>query len=88
MSLRTPPSVTMQPMIRAHRQLHVVAPSASPAEAAAIVAALERFVRDTAPEAPARPDDLDRWRRVAMLEGVARKPEGDEGDSSSPWINT
>ena len=30
-------------------QLELIAPSASPAEAAAIVAALERFMRDTAP---------------------------------------
>jgi hypothetical protein len=69
-------------------KLELVAPSASPAEAAAIVAALERFMRDTAPS-PAPPSKgLNRWARVAMLEGVSRGPEGEEGDPTALWINT
>ncbi|MBX5441476.1 MAG: chemotaxis protein CheR, partial [Solirubrobacteraceae bacterium] len=37
-------------------ELRIVAPGASPEEAAAVVAALERFMRQTAPPpAPARP---------------------------------
>jgi hypothetical protein len=61
-------------------QLKLIAPSASPTEAAAIVAALERFMRDTAPAlAQARPE-VDRWRRAALLEGVGREP-----DASAPW---
>jgi hypothetical protein len=68
------------------RQLKLIAPSASPEEAAAIVAALERFMRATAP-APATPvdDAQDGWRRAAILEGVSRDHPGDVPD---PWINT
>jgi hypothetical protein len=49
--------------------------TASPEEAAAIVAALERFMRDTAPP-PAPPAPASHpWRRAALLEGVSREPE-------------
>ncbi len=53
-------------------QLQIVAPAASPAEAAAIAAALERFMRETAPRPARRAEALDPWRRAAILEGVAR----------------
>ena len=53
-------------------QLRIVAPSASPEEAAAEVAALERFMRETAPVAVASEPELDRWTRTALLEGVRR----------------
>ena len=66
-------------------QLELIAPSASPAEAAAIVAALERFMRDTAPPTAPPAQTLDPWLRAAMLEGVARTGPADEPD---PWINT
>jgi hypothetical protein len=59
--------------------------SASPEEAAAIVAALERFMRATAPVASPPATAHDGWRRAAVLEGVARDPGGDVPD---PWINT
>jgi hypothetical protein len=65
-------------------ELKLIAPSASPEEAAAIVAALERFIRDTAPGAPPEPTP-DPWHRAAILEGVSREDPGDSGD---PWINT
>ena len=56
-------------------QLEIVAPGASPEEAAAIVAALEQFMRDTAPviEAPPEPA-LSPWKRAALAEGVSRQP--------------
>ena len=62
-------------------KLRIVAPAASPQEAAAVVAALERFMRDTAPTpapaaAPARPP----WARAALLEGTGHAP-----DAPSPW---
>ena len=61
-------------------KLEIVAPSASPQEAAAVVAALERFMRDTAPTpAPAAPAH-NPWLRAARLEGVGRAPEG-----PAPW---
>ncbi|HTC60269.1 MAG TPA: hypothetical protein VK691_09145 [Solirubrobacteraceae bacterium] len=66
-------------------QLKLIAPLASPAEAAAIVAALERFMSDTAPRIPPPTEHLDPWTRAAMLEGVARTGLGVEPD---PWLNT
>jgi hypothetical protein len=65
-------------------QLQLIPPSASPEEAAAIVAALERFMRATAPGS-ASPPPHDPWRRAAILEGVSRDYETDPAD---PWINT
>jgi cell division protein FtsN len=57
-------------------QLEIVAPSASPEEAAAVVAALERFMRDTTPPpAPVAPR-ANPWQRTALLEGVAREAPG------------
>ncbi len=57
-----------------------VSGAASPAEAAAIVGALERFMRDTAPRLAAGPAAPDPWARAAMLEGV-----GHEDDAPSAW---
>jgi hypothetical protein len=60
-------------------KLQIVAPAASPEEAAAVVAALERFMRETAPPpAPVAPR-RNAWQRAAMLEGV--QPWGD----AHPW---
>ncbi len=72
-------------MVNRRPQLELIAPSASPAEAAAIVAALERFMRDTAPPTTPSAQAVDPWLRAAMLEGVARTGPEDEPD---PWINT
>ena len=72
-------------MVNRRPQLKLIAPSASPVEAAAIVAALERFMRDTAPRTVPAAESIDPWLRVAILEGVAREGLGDELD---PWINT
>jgi hypothetical protein len=58
-------------------RLEIVSPAASTVEAAAVVAAVERFLRDTAPPAaPALPAP-DPWRRAALREGVDRDPGGD-----------
>jgi hypothetical protein len=53
--------------------------SASPEEAAAVIAAIETFLRDTAP--PAAPPEAPEnpWVRTARLEGVDRDPR------PSPW---
>jgi hypothetical protein len=71
-------------------RFELIAPSASPEETAAIVAALERFMRETAPSRAMRQPSgpADRWRRAAMLEAVQREWEGDRGDLRDPWINT
>jgi hypothetical protein len=52
---------------------------ASPEEAAAIAAAIEQFLRDTAPP-PAQPEtQLSPWLRAGLLEGTKRAA----GDA--PW---
>jgi len=61
-------------------QLTIVAPSASPEEAAAVVAALERFMRETAPTPVPPAPKRDAWTRTALLEGVRR-----EADDPSAW---
>jgi hypothetical protein len=57
------------------RDRRSASPTASPEEAAAIVAALERFMRDTAPPLAQQADPPDPWRRAALLEGVGHLPE-------------
>jgi hypothetical protein len=61
-------------------QLTIVAPDASPEEAAAVVAALERFMRETAPTPAPPPPRRDAWQQTALEEGVRRAP-----DATAPW---
>ncbi len=61
-------------------KMSIVAPSASPEEAAAVVAALERFMRETAPPRAASGAVQNPWQRAALHEGVAREP-----DVPLPW---
>ena len=50
--------------------------SATPEEAAAVMAAVEQFLRDTAPP-PAPPGpQISPWVRAARLEAVEREPRG------------
>jgi hypothetical protein len=66
-------------------ELKLIAPGASPEEAAAVVAAIEAFMRATAPAPAPAAEPQDRWRRAAILEGISREePE----DAPHPWINT
>jgi hypothetical protein len=58
--------------------------SATPEEAAAIVAAIERFMRASAPTPAPAPGGPDPWLRAAILEGVARE---DSSNVPEPWIN-
>ena len=48
--------------------------TASPEEAAAVIAAIEQFLRDTAPP-PAPASAPSPWVRTAILEGVDRAPQ-------------
>lgn len=59
-------------MVNRRPQLRVVAPSAaSDEEAAAIVAALERFMRDTAPPlAPVPAAARSAWAQASLLEAT------------------
>jgi hypothetical protein len=70
---------TLRPMVNRRPQLEIVAPSASPEEAAAVVAALERFMRETAPALAPAPPEANPWLRAALLEGV-----GSDADAP-PW---
>ena len=64
-----------------HRpKLELVAPSASPEEAAAVVAALEQFLRDFAPVVVDAAPPANPWQRAALLEGAGYEPDG-----RSPW---
>jgi hypothetical protein len=67
-------------MVNRRAQLTIVAPNASPEEAAAVVAAVQRFIRDTAPRPAPRPPARDPWQRAALLEGVDRAPR-----APLPW---
>jgi hypothetical protein len=60
--------------------------SATPAEAAAIAAAVQQFEAETAPAAPVH-DPVNRWQRAALLEGVDHAPRADVwGSQPSPRI--
>ena len=53
-------------------RIELVTEAASEAEAAAIVAALEQFLAETAP-APSEPEPaISPWQRAGLEEGVAR----------------
>ena len=55
-------------------KLEMVSTAASPEEAAAVMAAVERFLRDKAPPVAAEAPPVSRWARTALLEGVDREP--------------
>jgi hypothetical protein len=66
-------------------RLKLIAPSASPEEAAAVVAALERFMRATAPPSAPPAQAPDPWRRAAILEGVEREAPV---ELANPWLES
>ncbi len=53
----------------------VITSAATPAEAAAIAAAIQRFEGDTAVAPPAGDTGLNPWLRAALVEGVSAKDE-------------
>ena len=53
---------------------------ASPEEAAAIAAAIEQFIRDTAPPTAAPEPRMSPWLRAGLFAGTGRDPAG-----PSPW---
>ena len=60
-------------------KIEVRSGAATPEEAAAIAAAIEQFIRDTAP-APSSEPDVNPWLRAALYEGV-----GYAADAPQPW---
>jgi hypothetical protein len=66
-----------------------IAPTASTEEAGAIMAALERFERDTATRPTSAEGPPDGWTRAAILEGLRQRDDApSQADSRDPWINT
>jgi hypothetical protein len=66
-----------------------IAPSASTEEAGAIMAALERFERDTATQAKKAEGPADGWTRAAILEGLRQQDDATwQAGWQDPWINT
>jgi hypothetical protein len=63
---------TLGVVVNRRPKLSIVAPNASPEEAAAVVAALERFMRETAPQPAPPAPSRNRWQQAALYEGVAR----------------
>jgi hypothetical protein len=61
-------------------KLTIVAPNASPEEAAAVVAALERFMRETAPRPAPPAPKRNPWQQAGLFEGVRRG-----GRPPLPW---
>jgi hypothetical protein len=55
-------------------KIEIVQTSASPEEAAAVAAAIEQFMRATAPPAAPAEPPMNPWVRAALLEGVDREP--------------
>jgi hypothetical protein len=53
---------------------------ASPEEAAAIAAAIEQFLRDTAPAPQPEPTGMSPWLRAGLLEGVGLSAD------APPWM--
>lgn len=61
-------------------QLMIHAPAASPEEAAAVAAAIERFLRDLAPAPAPTGAPRNPWLRAALMEQTGREPS-----EPSPW---
>jgi hypothetical protein len=68
------------PTVNRRPKLTLLGHSASPEEAAAVVAAIEQFMRDTAPPVAPQEQRVGGWLRAARLEAV-----GYEDDAAHPW---
>jgi hypothetical protein len=67
-------------MVNRRAELTIIAPHASPEEAAAVIAAVQRFIRDTTPLSVATPPAPNAWKQAALQEGVGRAPQ-----TPLPW---
>ena len=60
---------------------------ASDSEAAAIAAAVERFVAETAPAPGGQEEAIGPWQRAALLEGVAGTGGAQDTEGGSRWLS-
>jgi hypothetical protein len=67
------------PGVNRRPRLALAGSAATPEEAAAVVAAIEQFLRDTAPRAAPVEPAPDPWLRAARLEAVGLDPD------APPW---
>jgi hypothetical protein len=67
----------------ARPRIEVKQATASPEEAAAIAAAIEQFLRDTAPPPAAPGPRVSPWLRAGLLEATGRG-----ANASTPWGDT
>lgn len=64
----------------------VVSTAATDAEAAAVLAAVEQFIRETTPAYAPAEERQDPWLRAALLEQTGREPDGPtEWGDAHPW---
>ena len=61
-------------------RIEVAQANASPEEAAAIAAAIEQFLRDTAPAPVPAETAMNAWLRAGLFEAAGLDPDG-----STPW---
>jgi hypothetical protein len=61
-------------------RIESITPAPSDAEAAAIAAAIERFLAENAPAAPTAQQPRSAWHRAALSEGISARAE-----LRSPW---
>ena len=80
---QAPAAVTIG-RVQEDERVRILSPSPSEEETAAIVGAVEHFVRATALQPAATPAPANPWRRTALLEGVMRDAPT---DLREPWIN-
>ena len=65
----------------------MVTPAASPEEAAAVTAAIEQFLAETAPAPQTAGPWISPWQRAALSEGVRAKETGRRGAGPpGPWL--
>jgi hypothetical protein len=60
-------------------RIEITHASATPAEAAAIAAAIEQFLRDTAPAPQPHGDQISPWARAGLMEGIGLPAD------AAPW---
>ena len=64
-----------------------MARSPSEDEAAAIAAAIERFVAETAPAPAAEEEAVSPWQRAALIEGVSAKGTVEDSEGGERWLS-